>query len=79
MTTLTPDEQRLDQHIQDCRHRMAAAFVAQDLDDARMWQHRMYDAMNSRTSEHRAQAVANFESAIWFQSPEALAMGATPP
>lgn len=79
MNDFTEAEQRLDQHIQDCRYRMAGAFAAQDLDDARMWQHRMYDAMNSRTPEHRAQAIANSESAIWFQSPEALAMGATPP
>lgn len=78
MTTLTPEEQALEQHIVDCGHRMAAAFAAQDLADARMWQSRMYDAINSRTPEHQARMHARIDAAIdsnWFQSPEALELG----
>ncbi|WP_439587515.1 hypothetical protein [Hydrogenophaga sp.] len=78
MTTFTPEEQALEQHIKDCGFRMSAAYAAQDFDDARRWQARMYDAINSRSSEHRAKRYAQIDSAIWFQSPEALELGKAP-
>lgn len=65
----------LDNHIRDCGHRMTAAFSAGDRADADEWRARMYEAIKSRTPEHQARMTARIESAIWFQGPEALAMG----
>lgn len=75
MSDLLESELQLEQHIKDCGHRMSAAFAAGDHKDAREWQSRMYAAIRSRTPEHQARLTARIDSAIWFQSPEALAMG----
>jgi hypothetical protein len=75
MTTLTPDEQRLDQHITDCGRRMIAAHAAGDLDDAHQWRALMYEAIKSRSPEHQAKMTARIDSAIWFQGAEALELG----
>jgi hypothetical protein len=68
-------EQQLDQHITDCGHRMTAAYAAGDRDDAQEWCQRMYAAIKSRSPEHRARLIARIDSAVWFQSPEALELG----
>ena len=68
-------EQELDLHIRDCGHRMTAAFAAGDRADADEWRARMYEAIKSRSPEHQARMTARIDSAIWFQGPEALAMG----
>lgn len=68
-------EQQLDQHIKDCGNRMVAAAAAGDREDCNQWRQRMYDAIRSRTPEHQARLTARIDSAIWFQSPEALEMG----
>lgn len=75
MNALTKAEQALDQHILDCGRRMTAAHVAGDRADVDQWRDRMYCAIKSRTPEHQAKLTARIESAIWFQGPEALAMG----
>lgn len=76
MTTLTPDEQRLDQHIADCDRRMVAASAAGDRKDVEQWRDRMYAAIKSRTPEHQAKMTERLHaSAGWFQSPEALELG----
>lgn len=75
MTTFTEAEQRLDQHIQDCGRRMTAAHVAGDRADVDLWRERMYSAIKSRSPEHQAKMSARIDSAIWFQSPEALELG----
>lgn len=77
-TTPTISEQELDLHIRDCGNRMVAAAAAGDREDCNQWRQRMYDAINSRTPEHRARMTARIDSAIWFQSEEALAMGKAP-
>ena len=69
------NEQQLDQHITDCGHRMTAAFSAGDRDDAQEWCKRMFDAIKSRSPEHQARLTARIDSAIWFQSDEALELG----
>jgi hypothetical protein len=74
---LSVDE--LDLHIRDCGRRMTAAFAAGDRDDGCQWRDRMYEAIRSRTPEHQARLTARIDSAIWFQSPEALAMGKAAP
>lgn len=75
MNELTHDEQNLEQHIQDCGRRMIAAHSAGDRDDANQWRALMYEAIHSRTPEHQNKLTARIDSAIWFQSPEALALG----
>lgn len=75
MNDLLESELQLEQHIQDCGHRMSAAFAAGDHANAREWQSRMYAAIRSRTPEHQARMTARIESAIWFQGAEAQAMG----
>ncbi len=72
-------EQELDLHIRDCGRRMTAAFSCGDREDGCQWRDRMYEAINSRTPEHQAKLTARIDSAIWFQSPEALAMGKAAP
>lgn len=79
MSTLTESEQALDQHIQDCGRRMTAAHVAGDRADVDQWRERMYAAIKSRTPEHQAKMTARIESAIWFQSEEALDLGRRAP
>jgi len=78
MTTLTPEEQALDQHIKDCDRRMLAASAAGDRKDLEHWRQRMYAAIKSRTPEHQAKMHARIDAAIdpnWFQSEEALELG----
>ena len=75
MSTPPISEQELDQHIKDCGDRMVAAAAAGDREDCNQWRERMYAAIRSRTPEHQARMTARIESAIWFQSQEALAMG----
>lgn len=77
MTTkeATISEQELDQHIRDCGHRMIAAHAAGDKADADEWRRRMYDAIKSRSPEHQARMTMRIDTAIWFQSREALEMG----
>lgn len=75
MTDFTEDEQSLEQHIRDCGQRMTAAHAAGDRADADQWRARMYAAIKSRTPEHQAKMTARIDSAIWFQGPEALALG----
>lgn len=72
-------EDELDMHIRDCGRRMTAAFAAGDREDGCQWRDRMYEAIRSRTPEHQARLTARIDSAIWFQSPEALAMGKAAP
>ncbi|MGE0349835.1 hypothetical protein [Hydrogenophaga sp.] len=79
MSDLLESELRLEQHIKDCGERMAAAFKAGDRKEACEWQGRMYTAIRSRTPEHQARLSARIDSAIWFQSEEALEMGRVPP
>lgn len=82
MTTFTESEQRLDQHIADCDRRMVAAAAARDREDMNRWRDRMYDAINSRTPEHKAKMSARIDRAIdsnWFQSVEALELGKAAP
>ncbi|WP_137921671.1 hypothetical protein [Hydrogenophaga sp. 2FB] len=71
-------DEEVDLHISDCGRRMVAAMAAGDRPDADQWRERMYEAINSRTPEHRARMTARIDSAIWFQSEEALAMGKAP-
>lgn len=46
-------------------------------DSAAGYQHmqNMYAAIRSRSPAHQARLTARIDSAIWFQSPEALDMG----
>lgn len=75
MTAFTDTEQKLDQHIRDCSQRMTAAHVAGDRENVDLWRDRMYTAIKSRSPEHQAKMTARIDSAIWFQSPEALELG----
>lgn len=75
MTTLTPEEQALEQHIKDCDRRMVAASAANNRESVNLWRDRMYAAIKSRSPEHQAKLTARIDSAIWFQSPEALELG----
>lgn len=75
MTTLTKAEQALDQQIRDCSARMTAAYVSGDRADVDLWLGRMYAAIKSRSPEHQAKMTARIDSAIWFQSPQALELG----
>lgn len=75
MDSRTKEEIKLDQHIQDCGQRMTAAHAAGDRENAAQWLERMYAAIKSRTPEHQAKMTARIDSAIWFQGPEALALG----
>ena len=75
MNDLTDTELQLDQHIKDCGQRMTAAFAAGDRDDAQEWCRRMYAAIKSRSPEHQVKMTARIDSAIWFQSDEALELG----
>lgn len=72
-------EQELDFHIRDCGRRMVAAQKAGDKADMEQWRDRMYDAIKSRSPEHQARLTARIDSAIWFQSDEALAIGREAP
>lgn len=75
MSTTPMSEQELDLHIRDCGRRMVAAAAAGDREDCNQWRDRMYEAIRSRTPEHQARLTARIDSAIWFQSQEALEMG----
>lgn len=75
MNDIPESELQLDQHIRDCGHRMVAAMHAGNREDCDQWRQRMYDGIRSRTPEHQARLTARIDSAIWFQSPEALDMG----
>jgi hypothetical protein len=75
MEAFTDDEMKLDQHIRDCGQRMTAAHAAGDWSDADQWRDRMYTAIKSRSPEHQAKMTARIDSAIWFQSQEALELG----
>lgn len=79
MSTTTISEQELDQHIRDCGRRMVAAAAAGDREDCNQWRDRMYEAIRSRSPEHKARLTAQLESGAWFQSQEALAMGKVAP
>lgn len=79
MNEFTEAEQNLDQHIRDCGRRMTAAHAAGDRQDADQWRERMYTAIKSRTPEHQAKMTARIDSAIWFQSEEALELGRAAP
>lgn len=82
-TTDTPrqplSEDELDLHIRDCGRRMTAAGTAGDRAAMNEWRDRMYEAIRSRSPEHQARLTARIDSAIWFQSDEALAMGKAAP
>lgn len=75
MDDFTDEELKLDQYIRDCGLRMTAAHAAGDRADADQWCERMYSAIKSRSPEHQAKMTARIDSAIWFQSPEALELG----
>lgn len=78
--TFTTEEQRLDQHIAECDRRMVAANAAGDRADTVQWRERMYAAIKSRTPEHQAKMTERLhQSAGWFQSDEAVAMGKAAP
>jgi hypothetical protein len=76
MSTMT--EQELDQHIKDCGDLMRKAF--EELRPADGYQHmqNMYAAIRSRSPEHQKRLSDAIDSAIWFQSPEAVEMGRVP-
>jgi len=75
MSTPPISEQELDQHIKDCGDLMRKCFADGDPDAGYQHMQDMYAAIRSRTPEHQARLTARIDSAIWFQSPEALAMG----
>lgn len=75
MSTPPISEQELEQHIKDCGELMRKAFAEGRRDDAHGHMSDMYAAIRSRTPEHQARISQRIESAIWFQSQEALAMG----
>ncbi len=75
MDDLTADEKALDQHIQQCGQNMTAAHASGDRNTADQWRASMYTAIKSRSPEHQAKMTARIDSVIWFQGPEALAMG----
>ncbi|MDP3351838.1 MAG: hypothetical protein Q8S92_22870 [Hydrogenophaga sp.] len=75
MNALLESELQLDQYIKDCGHRMTAAFAAGDRENGCQLRDRMYQAIKSRTPDHQKKLTARIDSAIWFQSPEALEMG----
>lgn len=75
MTTPPISELELEQHIKDCGDLMRKAFEEGRRDDAYAHMKDMYAAIRSRTPEHQARLSARIDSAIWFQSPEALEMG----
>ena len=72
-------EAELDEHIKGCGLRMTAAFAAGEREEGCQWRDRMYQAIQSRTPEHQARLSARIDSAIWFQSEEAQAMGKAAP
>ena len=78
MDAFTDDEIKLDQHTQECGQNMLAAHTSGDRMTADQWRERMYAAIKSRTPEHQAKMTARIDSAIWFQSPEALELGRGP-
>lgn len=75
---LTIAEAQLDWYIQYCGQNMIAAHAAGDRADADQWRERMYRAIKSRSPEHQAKMTARIDSAIWFQSQEALELGRAP-
>lgn len=75
---LTVAELQLDQHIKDCGQNMTAAHAAGDRMTADQWRERMYRAIKSRSPEHQAKMTARIDSAIWFQSAEAMELGRAP-
>lgn len=75
MSDIPESELQLEQYIKDCDRRMVAASAAGNREAVNLWRERMYAAIRSRTPEHQARMTARIESAIWFQSQEALAMG----